>query len=83
VTPIPHNGCRPPKRRRVYRLAVAYLHCWRAQYLACAAQFEFISGHPLPHMAVRCPQLQEVDTVNTKNWQDLDQADEAGRERWP
>ena len=24
VTPIPHNGCRPPKKRRVYSIEVKY-----------------------------------------------------------
>ena len=26
VTPLPHNGCRPPKRRRVWRLRARYRH---------------------------------------------------------
>ena len=25
ITPIPHNGCRPPKRRRIYRIKELYV----------------------------------------------------------
>jgi hypothetical protein len=45
----------------------------RPQYLAriLHQHFEFISAHPLPSSAVRARNRIEVDTVNTKNWQEL------------
>ena len=35
VTPIPHNGCRPPKRRRVYLIAADLIRCYNSTMNVC------------------------------------------------